>query len=1685
MAISLKTLLEMRQYTSGPSAPIHTAQKGAVMKSHGTSGPLKLHIEGFSHEFNIQPTVIEGLSGAVNIGTAFLTEISRGGKVSLTYTDGQPSLTIQGAQTEMIQTVTEIPIYTRAQIEPQAEVKSESCEVRRQVPAARQKVPVRQTEVPPPRPATAQGSQISPRAVLVAEDIVVTKNSCTYVPVKLQGRREALRTICVENSRVNGSEVIPGVYLTPDSSGHIAVLNTGQEDIYFSRNTRLTTYTELLPVSKQPPTTEGGVQAVRHNKMSPQEQEDILQDLKLEDKEVLKNPNRMKEAKALIREYIDVFSAPSHSIGTTDLIEFEVNIEPGAVPVSSKTRPLNPKQLEDLKGRIDEWIREGVVVPSDQASASWASPLVPVRKPDNSTRWCADFRALNRVTVPDRFPLPSITENLEKLQGNNYFSTLDSASAYHAIKVSEKSRPYLTIVSPLGLHNFCKMPFGARNAAACYSRFVQMALDGLDPLHILHYLDDVVVASPTWEQHLQHLRGCLEAHKRAGLKLRASKTKLFQKECQYLGFYVNKNGISMVSRYKEKVLDWPAPQSAKELASFLGFCNYYRNFIKDFSFLTNEMNSAKNKEKFEWTEEMNKKFLLLKEKFREAPIRAFPRYDSNEPFQLAVDFSKDNLGAVLTQVQDGKERLIGAHGRKTTPYERNYHSYKGEAAALMYGVRKFSHILHYKPFIVYTDNNAVTYLMSCKEPKGLLFRWIAELSSYQFTIKHRPGTKNVPADTISRSGHRLDSPTRDEVMEEQQHGVFDIHMVERLQEELNTLCLESEDLFDVDGELISFTDSELAENLDMSTAAMIKAQDEDPILSEVKQWLKDGKKPDKEQLKGAPELLLAYSQGFEHLLLAGDLLYDKRKLGAVSNKPLLRLVVPEAKWEAVFYWSHSHISAAHPGVRGTYMRAATNYYFPGISNYIKTHVAICERCLAKQTQPKRKDTVHRPMTKSFVGSRLCVDLVGPLVTPSPEGHKYILSMEDSFSRYVQLVPLKSKEGSVVAAAIYDGWFSKFGFVYSIHSDQGTEFTNSIMKELAKTFKIKLSTTIPYAPNQNGQVERFHRRLAAMMRTYLEREETNWTRYLPAACLAHNTAVHAATGLTPHYIMTGREAILPTNIVCPSPDLVDNSLNDHVKTTILNFARMYDFIRRNESKVIRRNAKLYNGLKDLFVPGTPVWYLSPTLTSSGKQRKLTNNWIGPYVVTEVLSTSVVSIKPLKMEGRTLNVSVNRLVPCRNTAVQRGQNLDQDPEPLDEEDDGEILPPADLRPPLPVIYPDAPPEMRDLTRRGRGRPPTRRPQEQDGPVPPRHDPPAEVQPRFRSPSPPLPSPGRNDVEMREEREERGEGSDPGPPSPMSETAASPAISSPTPRTPRIPPSSSEGGDRGPGHGGARQPRPQDHGGVVQPRDLGAVPRQPRGPQPGGEQPRPATRRTKAVTESGNLKVKFAPDDISSQIHDTGIYRAKQLQQDLQYRIQGKEKRVLQRRKPPEESKRKRSPDARRSLKARLRQRADKYLDISSSDSSEPEESVDTDTDINTVKTLHVKITKGSLMPERATEGAACWDLRAARNTDLPPGKITRVPLKLQLQIPRGYFMLLLSRSGLSLKGITTEAGVIDSDFRSEIHCLLLNSNTTVFRVNKGCRVTQGLLLPCQHAEWHQVAELDPVASPHLGFGSTGDQ
>lgn len=381
--------------------------------------------------------------------------------------------------------------------------------------------------------------------------------------------------------------------------------------------------------------------------------------------------------------------------------------------------------------------------------------LVP--KPDGKTRVCLDFRRVNELSEFDAYPMPHVQGLIEKLGKATYLSTLDLTKGYWQIPLTEESKQYTAFATPTGLYQFVRMPFGLHGAAATFQRLVDKLLT-CHTSYAAAYIDDIIIFSQTWEEHLDHLGKVLAEIKRAGLTVNPEKCRLGVSQTQYLGFIVGKGQVRPVTSKVQGISEIPLPTCKKELQRFLGMVGYYRTFIPHFSQIAAPLTDClrgKGKKLWNWTEQCTKAFQELKGLLSRAPVLRAP--DFSKPFLVATDASARGLGAVLSQEVDGEEHPIVFLSRKLTPAETKYATIEREALAVKWALNALKYYLLGAPFRLITDHAPLTWLGRMKDSNARLTRWYLSLQPFKFSVTYKKGAQHVNADFLSRQEHRSSS----------------------------------------------------------------------------------------------------------------------------------------------------------------------------------------------------------------------------------------------------------------------------------------------------------------------------------------------------------------------------------------------------------------------------------------------------------------------------------------------------------------------------------------------------------------------------------------------------------------------------------------------------------------------------------------------------------------------------------------------------------------------------------------------------------------------------------------------------------------------------------------------------------------------------------------------------------------
>jgi transposase InsO family protein len=451
------------------------------------------------------------------------------------------------------------------------------------------------------------------------------------------------------------------------------------------------------------------------------------------------------DLKELLVRNRKVFSESEYELGLTDMVVHHIDTD-SARPVRQQLRRFPPAHVEAISSHVDNMLRQGVIEP---ASSPWASNVVLVKKKDGTYRCCIDYRQLNTVTRKDAYPLPRIDSCLDAMAEAKWFSTFDLRSSYHQVRVNPEDSDKTAFICPRGMYKFKTMPFGLCNAGATFQRLMDIVMTGLHLEICLVYLDDIVVYSSTVAQHLERLEMVFSRLDHAGLKLKPEKCAFFRKSVAFLGHVISDQGIETDPAKVAAVAEWPIPTSVGEVRAFVGLASYYRRFVKGFANIASPLHALMRKNtRFHWSEDAQWSFDRLKSLLTSPPILAMPN-DSGE-FVLDTDACDNAIGAVLSQRQDGVERVIAYASRSLDRRECNYCVTRKELLAVVHFLKYFKQYLLGRTFKVRTDHAALTWLRRTPDPIGQQGRWLEQMEEFNFTVEHRPGLRHGNADGLSR-----------------------------------------------------------------------------------------------------------------------------------------------------------------------------------------------------------------------------------------------------------------------------------------------------------------------------------------------------------------------------------------------------------------------------------------------------------------------------------------------------------------------------------------------------------------------------------------------------------------------------------------------------------------------------------------------------------------------------------------------------------------------------------------------------------------------------------------------------------------------------------------------------------------------------------------------------------------------
>jgi transposase InsO family protein len=754
----------------------------------------------------------------------------------------------------------------------------------------------------------------------------------------------------------------------------------------------------------------------------------------------------------VFQQRLRVFQKPSklgitpvkHGIPTTDDIAKKI-----------RQYPLSHAEHEEIDRQVKEMEKQGVI---EESTSAWNSPVILVKKKDGSLRFCVDFRALNDKTIIDAYPLPRIDNYLDVLGKARFFSTIDLITGYWQILLDEQDKAK-TAFSTRNRHlQFKVMPFGLAGAPATFQRAMDILLTGISWQYCLVYLDDILIYSETFEEHIQHIDEVLKRLDEANFKVKPEKCQWGQNSVKFLGHIVSQNGLSMDPEKIEAIKRAEEPKNTTELQRFLGLANYYRKFVPEYAKVARPLHEIQsNKSAFNWTENCQKVFDQLKTLLSQEPLMAFP--DFKKKFILETDASNFAIGAVLSQEYEEGRRVIAYFSKTMTKHQINYSVTEKECLAVVKAVKHFRQYLYQHEFDIYTDHQCLTWLKSMREPMGRLARWILELAEFKFNVYYHSGKTNVAADALLRE------PVVQQVM-----TIFD--------------------------------------NFNIATE-----QRSDNHLKPLIDYLVDGTKP-KDEFERARIAAAA-----DHFVLDdnGTLIrVEQSKKGAA-----FQVVIPWQLRGIVLRSCHSDITSGHFGFQRTLDLVRERYYWETMTTDTKKFVRACIACQLSKKSRRKKNGLLKSITATEPWEIIGIDFIGP-IRESKKGNRYILVITDYFTKWPEAYALREASTKEAAKILVTKIFPRHGLPKKILSDQGSQFTSNLFSELLEEMKIKKMQTTAYHPQCDGQVERLNSVLKTQITIFCDQRQFDWDEWLPLVLLAYRRTKHSVTGYSPYFMLHGRE-----------------------------------------------------------------------------------------------------------------------------------------------------------------------------------------------------------------------------------------------------------------------------------------------------------------------------------------------------------------------------------------------------------------------------------------------------------------------------------------------------------------------------------------------------------------------------------
>lgn len=861
-------------------------------------------------------------------------------------------------------------------------------------------------------------------------------------------------------------------------------------------------------------------------------------------------------------DFEDVFhnkSDPPLSLPPHREHDLSIELDEGKpLPPPGKIYPLDPEQSDALQEYLEKALVNGWISPS---SSPIAAPCFFVKKPNGGLRLCVDYRAINEITKKNRYPLPLISEVLDELLAAKIFTRLDLPDAYHLLRIRAGDEWKTAFRCKFGEYEYNVVPFGLCNAPANFQAFMNETFKDFKYRFVVLYLDDILIYSKDPKEHDSNVRKVLQRLREHNLYVNPVKCSFDVKIIDFLGYIVSPEGLSMDPAKTHIIRDWREPRKVKDVQSFLGFANYYRRFIADFSKITKPLTSLLQKStEFIWNEDANAAFQTLKAAFASAPILIF--FDYSKPAFLETDASDFAISAILSQNDDKKVlHPVAFHSRTLLAAEINYDTHDKELLAIVDALKTFRHYVisasPEKPLQIFSDHRNLLSFMKLQTLSRRQYRWREALSEFNFVIIHRPGRLNLKADVLSRL-----SQHEDEVKDRpnpNNTAIFNLR----------------------DDKLV------LEPSIDVCT---IVDDPENEFLRRIREAINDS------------EVLQRFHEGKlppNYSYTNGLLFYDD----------LVHLPTVELQIQAISD-SHTSLASGHFGVNKTVELIRRNFHWDGIRRAVQRFINGCDVCSRAKADRSAPYGLLKPLpVPAGRWTDLSIDFITDLPPSGDSKYDAICVIKCHLTKQAHFISAhKSIDAPGTAKLFIANIFRLHGFPNSITSDRGPQFVSLFWNEFLQQMNCKRNLSSAFHPQSNASAEVTNQVIEQYLRIFCNYEQSNWSDLLSLAEFAHNNSLNSSTQMTPFFANQGYHPQFSSLVNTTSPSPPATSQVQEIDVTLENLQANLRHAQEAYTTFANNHRRAHN-----FKIGDLVFLNRKNIRTTRPSTKLDDKFFGPFKI----------------------------------------------------------------------------------------------------------------------------------------------------------------------------------------------------------------------------------------------------------------------------------------------------------------------------------------------------------------------------------------------------------------------------------------------------------------------------------------